>query len=102
MIFLKFIVSVDLHSAVSSPTPCMILLTNLDIIMKVSKSIKIVMTSRSASIVITLDMVMIQDAHLSIDANVVKESILRTPRIKLKQEVRIRVSFLNFFMLLTC
>ncbi|KAL6275979.1 hypothetical protein ACE6H2_019580 [Prunus campanulata] len=53
---------------------------------QVSKSIKIVMTSRSASIVITLDMVMIQDAHLSIDANVVKESILRTPRIKLKQE----------------
>ncbi|TQD75003.1 hypothetical protein C1H46_039471 [Malus baccata] len=53
---------------------------------QVAKSIKTVMTSRAASIVITLDMVMIQDAHLSIDANVVKESILRTPRIKLKSE----------------
>lgn len=68
---------------------CMISLIRLAVVMKVAKSIKTVMTSRAASIVITLDMVMIQDAHLSIDANVVKESILRTPRIKLKSEVRI-------------
>ncbi|KAL5581146.1 hypothetical protein UlMin_013588 [Ulmus minor] len=53
---------------------------------QVAKSIKIVMTCRSASIVITLDVDKIQNAQLSIDANVVQDSILRTPRIKLKQE----------------
>ncbi|KAI5339678.1 hypothetical protein L3X38_018950 [Prunus dulcis] len=37
---------------------------------QVAESMKIVMTTRSASIVVTLDMAMIQDAHLSIDANV--------------------------------
>lgn len=56
--------------------------------LQVAKSIKIVMTNRSASVVVKLDMDMIQDALLSIDANVVRESILKTPRIKLKQEVR--------------
>lgn len=50
---------------------------------------KTVMTNRSGAIVIKLDMDMIKDAQLSIDANVVQESILKTPRIKLKQEVRI-------------
>ncbi|KAG4988655.1 hypothetical protein JHK85_031638 [Glycine max] len=44
------------------------------------------MTSRSASVVITLDMKRIQDAHLNIDANIVKESILRTKKTKLKPE----------------
>ncbi|XP_015874201.3 DNA-directed RNA polymerase III subunit 1 isoform X1 [Ziziphus jujuba] len=52
----------------------------------VAKTLKTVMTNRSAAIVITLDMDMIQDAQLSIDANVVQESILKTPKIKLKQE----------------
>ncbi|EEF30548.1 DNA-directed RNA polymerase III largest subunit, putative [Ricinus communis] len=53
---------------------------------QVAKSIKIVMTSRSASVVITLDMKTIQNAQLSLDANIVKEAILRTPRIKLKPQ----------------
>ncbi|KAI4322195.1 hypothetical protein L6164_021912 [Bauhinia variegata] len=53
---------------------------------QVAKSIKVVMASRSASVVITLDMDRIQDAQLNIDANVVKESILQTPKTKLKPE----------------
>ncbi|KAF5727410.1 DNA-directed RNA polymerase III subunit rpc1 isoform X1 [Tripterygium wilfordii] len=53
---------------------------------QVAKSIKIVMTSRLASIVITLDMEIIQDAQLCIDANTVRESILQTPRINLNAE----------------
>ncbi|XP_022755688.1 DNA-directed RNA polymerase III subunit 1 isoform X1 [Durio zibethinus] len=53
---------------------------------QVAKSIKIVMTSRLASVVITLDMERIQDAQLYIDANIVKESILQTPKIKLKEQ----------------
>ncbi|XVE59161.1 hypothetical protein DITRI_Ditri05aG0023300 [Diplodiscus trichospermus] len=53
---------------------------------QVAKSIKIVMTSRLASVVITLDMERIKDAALCIDANIVKESILRTPKIKLKEQ----------------
>ncbi|KAJ4725928.1 DNA-directed RNA polymerase subunit [Melia azedarach] len=53
---------------------------------QITKSIKIVMTARLASIVITLDMETIQDAHLCINADVVKESILQTPKIKLKQQ----------------
>ncbi|XP_022755690.1 DNA-directed RNA polymerase III subunit 1 isoform X3 [Durio zibethinus] len=54
--------------------------------LEVAKSIKIVMTSRLASVVITLDMERIQDAQLYIDANIVKESILQTPKIKLKEQ----------------
>ena len=46
------------------------------------------MTSRSASVVIALDMDRIQDAQLNIDANIVKESIIQTPKLKLKQEVK--------------
>lgn len=57
--------------------------------MQVAKSIKIVMTSRLASIVIALDMETIQDAHLCINADIVKESIVQTPKIKLKQQVEI-------------
>ncbi|KAH9661160.1 DNA-directed RNA polymerase III subunit 1 [Citrus sinensis] len=53
---------------------------------QVAKSIKIVMTSRLASIVIALDMETIQDAHLCINADIVKESIVQTPKIKLKQQ----------------
>ncbi|KAE8680496.1 DNA-directed RNA polymerase III subunit RPC1 [Hibiscus syriacus] len=53
---------------------------------QVAKSIKIVMTSRLASVVISLDMERIQDAQLYIDANVVKESILLTPKLKLKEQ----------------
>lgn len=56
--------------------------------MQVAKSIKIVMTSRLASVVISLDMERTQDAQLHIDANVVKESILQTPKLKLKEQVR--------------
>ncbi|CAI9105246.1 OLC1v1004130C1 [Oldenlandia corymbosa var. corymbosa] len=58
---------------------------------QVAKSIKIVMSGRQASIVISLDMEIIRASRLSIDAYKVKESILRTPRIKLKeQHVRVR------------
>ncbi|XVF46430.1 hypothetical protein PTKIN_Ptkin03bG0026100 [Pterospermum kingtungense] len=53
---------------------------------QVAKSIKIVMTSRLASVVITLDMDRIKDAYLYIDANVVKEAILQAPKIKLKEQ----------------
>lgn len=53
---------------------------------QVAKSIKVVLTSRLATVVITLDMERIQDAHLNIDANVVKESILQTKKTKLKPE----------------
>ncbi|XP_027910039.1 DNA-directed RNA polymerase III subunit 1 isoform X1 [Vigna unguiculata] len=53
---------------------------------QVAKSIKVVLTSRIASVVITLDMERIQDAHLNIDANIVKESILQTKKAKLKPE----------------
>ncbi|KAK2643226.1 hypothetical protein Ddye_024989 [Dipteronia dyeriana] len=53
---------------------------------QVAKSLKIVMTSRKAAIVIALDMRTIQDANLCINADTVKESILQTPRLKLKQQ----------------
>lgn len=42
-----------------------------------------------ASIIITLDIETIQDAHLCINLNSVKESILQTPKIKLKQQIAI-------------
>ncbi|KAL9172058.1 hypothetical protein ABFS82_03G020500 [Erythranthe guttata] len=53
---------------------------------QVAKSIKTSQASRSASIVITLDMTKIQGAHLSVDAYTVKESILKTKRMKLKEQ----------------
>lgn len=68
--------------------------------MQIAKSIKIVMTSRLASVVITLDMERIQDAQLNIDANIVKESILQTPKIKLKQEVKNFPSDYDFLTLI--
>ncbi|GFP90332.1 DNA-directed RNA polymerase iii subunit rpc1 [Phtheirospermum japonicum] len=53
---------------------------------EVAKSIKTSQASRLASIVISLDMKRIQGALLCINAYTVKESILRTPRMKLKEE----------------
>ncbi|XP_057978200.1 DNA-directed RNA polymerase III subunit 1 [Malania oleifera] len=53
---------------------------------QVSKSIKIVMTSRLASIVISLDKERIQASQLCIDADIVRQSILKSPGIKLKQQ----------------
>ncbi|XP_048139479.1 DNA-directed RNA polymerase III subunit 1 isoform X2 [Rhodamnia argentea] len=52
---------------------------------QIAKSIKIVMTSRLGSIVITLDMNRIEESQLSIDANTVRESIMQTTKIKPKQ-----------------
>jgi len=54
---------------------------------QVAKSIRIVMTSRLASIVVTLDMERIQVSQLYINSQIVKESILQTPKIKLKEQV---------------
>lgn len=64
-----------------------VIVINLFQSIQVAKSIKVVMTSRSATVVISLDMERIQDAHLNIDAHTVKESILRTAKLKLKAEV---------------
>ncbi|XP_055835771.1 DNA-directed RNA polymerase III subunit 1-like [Solanum dulcamara] len=52
---------------------------------QVAKSIKIVLASRLASIAISLDMETIQVSQLCIDAYTVKQSILRTSKIKLKE-----------------
>ncbi|KAL8485814.1 hypothetical protein ACS0TY_027920 [Phlomoides rotata] len=52
---------------------------------QVAKSIKTSQATRLASIVITLDMKRIQGAHLCIDAYIVKESILQTKKMKLKE-----------------
>ncbi|KAK4479526.1 hypothetical protein RD792_015042 [Penstemon davidsonii] len=53
---------------------------------QVAKSVKISQASRLACIVITLDMKRILDAELSISAYTVKQSILQTPRMKLKEQ----------------
>ncbi|KAI3678420.1 hypothetical protein L6452_37711 [Arctium lappa] len=53
---------------------------------QVAKSIKLVLGLRSASIVISLDKETIQALQLSVDAYTVKESILKTPKIKLKEQ----------------
>ncbi|PSR95151.1 DNA-directed RNA polymerase III subunit 1 like [Actinidia chinensis var. chinensis] len=53
---------------------------------QVAKSVRIVMTSRLASIVVTLDVESIQASQLNINAQKVKESILSTPKIKLKEQ----------------
>ncbi|XP_073269578.1 DNA-directed RNA polymerase III subunit 1-like isoform X1 [Primulina huaijiensis] len=53
---------------------------------QVARSIKTSQASRQASVVITLDMKRLQDSQLSIDAYTVKESILRTPKMKLKEQ----------------
>lgn len=57
------------------------------LVLQVAKSIKIVLTSRLALIAVSLDMEGIQASQLSIDSNIVRESILRNRRIKLKQQV---------------
>ncbi|CAI0374147.1 unnamed protein product [Linum tenue] len=50
---------------------------------QVAKSIKIVMTPRSASVKVALDMEAIQEAQLALDPNIVREAILRVPRSKI-------------------
>lgn len=62
-------------------------MNGISLVMQVAKSIKIVTTSRLASIVVTLDMDIIAGLQLSIDATSVRESILQTPKIKPKQLV---------------
>ncbi|KAL3354961.1 hypothetical protein AABB24_019178 [Solanum stoloniferum] len=52
---------------------------------QVAKSVKIVLASRLASIAISLDMETIQVSQLCIDAYTVKQSILQTSKIKLKE-----------------
>lgn len=54
---------------------------------QIAKCIQIVMSTRSALIEIKLDMEKIRDAELYVDANVVKQAILVTPKLKLKHEV---------------
>lgn len=63
-------------------------------VLQVAKSIKTSQASRLASIVITLDMKRIQGAHLSIDAYIVKESILQTKKMKLKEPVKFTELFI--------
>lgn len=46
------------------------------------------MASRSACVTVTLDMDVVQASELCINAHTVKESILRTPKIKLKEQVK--------------
>ncbi|XP_071737899.1 DNA-directed RNA polymerase III subunit 1-like [Rutidosis leptorrhynchoides] len=53
---------------------------------QVAKSIKFVLGLRSAVIAINLDKKTIEALQLPIDAYTVKEAILKTPRIKLKEE----------------
>ncbi|XP_073156936.1 DNA-directed RNA polymerase III subunit 1-like isoform X2 [Henckelia pumila] len=53
---------------------------------QVAKSIKTSQASTKASIVIKLDVKRLLDSQLSIDAYTVKESILRTPKMKLKEQ----------------
>lgn len=64
---------------------------------QVAKNIQVVYTSRSAAILISLDMKIIEDAHLNIDANTVKQSILRSGNLKLKSEVKIKYCIMIFF-----
>ncbi|KZV37827.1 DNA-directed RNA polymerase III subunit rpc1-like, partial [Dorcoceras hygrometricum] len=53
---------------------------------QVARSIKTSQASRQASVVVTLDVKRLQDSQLSVDAYTVKESILRTPKMKLKEQ----------------
>ncbi|CAJ2654286.1 unnamed protein product [Trifolium pratense] len=53
---------------------------------QVAKSIKVVATSRSAALFISLDEKIIEEAYLNIDSNTVKESILQTGKLKLKEK----------------
>lgn len=53
---------------------------------QVAKTIKIVVSPRLASIVVTLDMETIRALRLCVDAYKVKESILQTKKLKLKEQ----------------
>lgn len=53
---------------------------------QVAKSIKVVYSNKLAAVFISLDMGIIEKAGLNIDANIVKESILQTGKLKLKPE----------------
>lgn len=64
---------------------------------QVAKNIQVVYTSRSAAILISLDMKIIEDAHLNIDANTVKQSILQSGNLKLKSEVKSKYCNNDFF-----
>lgn len=55
---------------------------------QVAKSIKVVYSYTLAAVFISLDMGIIEKAGLNIDANIVKESILQTGKLKLKPEVK--------------
>lgn len=55
---------------------------------QVTKSIKVVYSYTLAAVFISLDMGIIEKAGLNIDANIVKESILQTGKLKLKPEVK--------------
>lgn len=55
---------------------------------QVAQSIEVLMTSTSASVRIVLDNKVIEEACLSISPWSVKNSILKTPRIKLNDNVR--------------
>lgn len=55
---------------------------------QVAESIEVLMTSTSASVRIILDSKIIEEACLSISPWSVKNSILKTPRIKLNDNVR--------------
>lgn len=55
---------------------------------QVAESIEVLMTSTSASVRIILDNKIIEEACLSITPWSVKNSILKTPRIKLNDNVR--------------
>ncbi|KAH9324359.1 hypothetical protein KI387_004537, partial [Taxus chinensis] len=53
---------------------------------EVAKSIKIVLNSGKAFLSIKLDMARIESLQLDINASTVEDSILRTPKLKLKQQ----------------
>jgi len=55
---------------------------------QVAKSVKVVYSQKLAAVFISLDMGIIKKAGLNIDANIVKESILQTGKLKLKPEVK--------------
>lgn len=55
---------------------------------QVAESVEVLMTSTSASVRIILDNKRIEEACLSISPWSVKNSILKTPRIKLQDDVR--------------
>ncbi|KAJ4833985.1 DNA-directed RNA polymerase III subunit 1 [Turnera subulata] len=56
---------------------------------QVAKSIKISMSSRSACVVVTLNMGIIQEAQLGLNADIVKEAIDQTPRLKPRPKVNV-------------